>query len=131
MKDENTTHFLEDQINLLLQERFNIPSLYPFQRLVIQRIVEEDSEESNHEGSVVVLPTGGGKSLCFMLPSLLVEGITVLVYPLLSLMHDQIRRLKEVSIPYICIQGGQSHQERNLLLEKLKTKEARILVTNA
>jgi len=131
MKDETATHFLEDQINLLLQERFNIHSLYPFQRLVIQRIVEEDSEESNHEGSVVVLPTGGGKSLCFMLPSLLVEGITVLVYPLLSLMHDQIRRLDEVSIPYICIQGGQSYQERNLLLEKLKTKEARILVTNA
>jgi ATP-dependent DNA helicase RecQ len=46
-------------------------------------------------------------------------------------MHDQIRRLDEVSIPYICIQGGQSHQERNLLLEKLKNKEARILVTNA
>ncbi len=131
MKDETSTYFLEDQINNLLQERFKISSLYPFQQLVIQRIVEEDSEKSNHEGTVVVLPTGGGKSLCFMLPSLLVEGITVLVYPLLSLMHDQIRRLDEVSIPYICIQGGQSHEERYLLLEKLTNRDARILVTNA
>jgi len=131
MKDEIYTHFQEGQIQRLLRERFSISSLYPFQQLVIQRIIEEDYKENTHAGTVVVLPTGGGKSLCFMLPSLLVEGITVLIYPLLSLMHDQIRRLEEVSIPYICIQGGQSHAERKLLLARLTAGKAKILVTNA
>ncbi len=131
MKDAPKPSSLEESINALLTSRFHLTSLYPFQQLVIQRIAEEDGKENDHTGTLVVLPTGGGKSLCFMLPSIMVEGITVLVYPLLSLMHDQIRRLEEVSIPYICIQGGQSKEERALLLEKLKTREASILVTNA
>ncbi len=121
----------EKRITQILQQRFHIDSLYPFQRLVIQRIIEEDTEDRDHISTLVILPTGGGKSLCFMLPSLLVEGITVLVYPLLSLMNDQVRRLEEAGIGYVCIQGGQKERHRRQLINKLYSKEARVLVTNA
>ncbi|MGE4453519.1 MAG: RecQ family ATP-dependent DNA helicase [Sphaerochaeta sp.] len=131
MKDAPKPSSLEGNIESLLTSRFHLTSLYPFQQLVIQRIVEDDRQENDHRGTLVVLPTGGGKSLCFMLPSILVEGITILVYPLLSLMHDQTRRLDEVGIPYICIHGGQSQEERSSLLGLLNHGQVKVLVTNA
>ena len=118
-------------INLLAKERFGIPTLRPYQQLVIQRILELDTSESDHEGVVVTLPTGSGKSICFMLPALVVEGLTIIVYPLLSLMNDQIRRFTERGIGCVCIQGGQTPAERNALFASLADKRPRIVVTNA
>ncbi|MGH0052551.1 MAG: RecQ family ATP-dependent DNA helicase, partial [Sphaerochaetaceae bacterium] len=131
MKDTEYASLLETRIQTVLLDRFKLTALFPFQQLIIQRIVEGDKAERDHAGMLAVLPTGGGKSLCFMLPSLLVEGLTVLVYPLLSLMHDQIRRLEEAGIPSICIRGGQSEKKRRHLLSKLHGGETKILVTNA
>ncbi|NCC64651.1 MAG: ATP-dependent DNA helicase RecQ [Spirochaetia bacterium] len=122
---------LEETIDDLASHRFSVASLRPFQKLVITRILEHDTKISDHQGVVVVLPTGGGKSLCFMLSSLLVEGLTVLVYPLLSLMNDQERRLEAANIKNISIRGGQSTQERNNLFAKLDSKEVKVVITNA
>ena len=70
-------------------ERFGILALKPYQLLVIQRIMEqEDSFHVRHQ--IVILPTGTGKSLCFLIPATLCKGITVIVYPLLALMNDQM-----------------------------------------
>jgi ATP-dependent DNA helicase RecQ len=120
-----------DLINQLAKERFGIPTLRPYQQLVIQRVLERDREESDHEGVVVTLPTGSGKSICFMLPSLVVEGLTIIVYPLLSLMNDQMRRFSERGIGCVCIQGGQTPAQRNALFASLANKSPRIVVTNA
>ncbi|HAE43150.1 MAG TPA: ATP-dependent DNA helicase RecQ, partial [Clostridiales bacterium] len=81
-------------------------NLHPYQKLIIQRILEHDTESTDHEGMLVVLPTGSGKSVCFMLPSLLVTGLTIIVYPLLSLMNDQVKRFESSGIPCVCIRGG-------------------------
>ena len=121
----------EEKIDVLASQRFSVVSLRPFQKLVVTRILEHDDEQIDHQGIVVILPTGGGKSLCFMLSALLVEGLTVLVYPLLSLMNDQERRLKTAKINHICIRGGQSAEERKLLFEKIESKEVKMVVTNA
>ncbi len=121
----------EEKIDVLAFQRFSVVSLRPFQKLVVTRILEHDDEHTDHQGIVVTLPTGGGKSLCFMLSALLVEGLTILVYPLLSLMNDQERRLNAAQINHICIRGGQSRRERESLFQKLASKEVSVVVTNA
>ena len=80
---------------------------------------------------LVILPTGSGKSVCFMLPSLLVSGLTVIVYPLLSLMNDQVKRFEGRNIPCLCIRGGQTREQRERVWEKLSKKEATVVITNA
>ncbi len=99
--------------------------------MVIQRILEQDSEISDHKGMLVILPTGSGKSVCFMLPSLLVTGLTVIIYPLLSLMNDQVKRFEQSGIPCVCIRGGQTKEQRNNIWKKLSEREARVVITNS
>ena len=122
---------MQDLINKTALEKFGLQSLRPYQKLVIQRILEQDTEDSDHEGMLVILPTGSGKSVCFMLPSLLVKGLTVIVYPLLSLMNDQVKRFKQTDIPCVCIRGGQTNEQRSNIWKKLENKEAMVVITNA
>ncbi len=118
-----------DHITTLARERFGINAVRPFQYLVIRRILEEDKKETPHPGMIVTLPTGSGKSLCFMLPTLVVSGLTIIVYPLLALMSDQMRRFEEARIPVLCLKGGQSKKERREILTNLRN--VRALITNA
>lgn len=118
-----------DKITALAAERFGIHTIRPFQYLVMKRILEEDQRSDPHPGMIVSLPTGSGKSLCFMLPTLLVSGITIIVYPLLALMADQQRRFEEAHIPSLIIQGGQTPQERETLFSSLSN--TRVIITNA
>jgi ATP-dependent DNA helicase RecQ len=69
---------------------------------------------------IVILPTGAGKSLCFQLPAMLIEGLTLVVYPILSLMADQERSLRERGFSPVIIRGGQSKEERDEIWEKLE-----------
>jgi len=122
---------MQDLINKTALEKFGLTSLRPYQKLVIQRILEQDQQEADHEGMLVVLPTGSGKSVCFMLPSIIVSGLTIIVYPLLSLMNDQVKRFKHSGIPSVCIRGGQTKEQRSTIWKKLANKEARVVITNA
>ena len=122
---------LQEVITKTAKERFGLSSLRPYQKLVIQRILEQDGQTCDHEGMLVILPTGSGKSVCFMLPSLLVPGLTVIVYPLLSLMNDQVKRFEGRNIPCLCIRGGQTREQRERVWEKLSKKEATVVITNA
>ena len=64
--------------------------------------------------SLLVMPTGAGKSLCYMLPAAMLPGLTIVVSPLIALMQDQMKRLP-VSLPGACFSGGMStHQASNL-----------------
>jgi len=79
---------------------------------------------------IVILPTGSGKSLCFQLPALLMEGVTLVIYPLLGLMADQARRLAERNLSTVVLRGGQSREERELLWEMVKSCKAKFILAN-
>ena len=71
----------------LLRERFGFSSFRPGQREVLRSLAEQGA-------ALAVFPTGGGKSLCYQLPALLLEGVTLVVSPLIALMKDQIDFLR-------------------------------------
>ena len=77
--------------------------------------------------SIVVLPTGGGKSLCFQAPALMFPGLTVVVSPLISLMKDQIDSLLENGISAGRLDSSMSHPERNQIYDRLRSGALKLL----
>ena len=70
--------------------------------------------------SVVVMPTGGGKSLCYQLPALMLEGVTLVVSPLIALMKDQVDALAARGIPTTFINSSLSYSETNKRLSEMR-----------
>ncbi len=67
--------------------------------------------------SVTVLPTGGGKSLCFQAPAVCLPGLAVVVSPLISLMKDQVDALNSCGVPAACLNSGLSHEEQEAVVQ--------------
>ncbi len=70
--------------------------------------------------SLVVMPTGAGKSLCYQLPAVSLRGLTLIVSPLISLMTDQVRQLRTLRIPAMMLCSGQSWDEQREVMAKLR-----------
>lgn len=129
---------------------FGIKYLFPWQRMVVANILEafdirvkvpsENSENKEdpyrNEDSflrgkqIVLLPTGAGKSLCFLVPAVVLPGITIVIYPLIALMADQYRRMTEGSLQAVMFRGGQSTEEREESFSKLKSGQAKVIIAN-
>lgn len=77
--------------------------------------------------SLTVLPTGGGKSLCFQAPALLAEGLTIVVSPLISLMKDQVDSLTNCGVPAARLDSSQEHGERSEALRSLEAGALKLL----
>lgn len=90
--------------------RFGLQSFRPGQREVISSIVDGDD-------CLCVMPTGGGKSLCYQLPSIFRQGLTIVVSPLIALMKDQVDSLGERGIPAALINSTLSSGEQNERLQ--------------
>lgn len=89
----------------LLQSHWGFTSFYPYQEDVIRAIC-------NGRDSLTVVPTGGGKSLCYQLPALLMEGVGIVVSPLISLMQDQVDSLRAMGISASALHSSMSSSER-------------------
>lgn len=76
---------------------------------------------------LAVLPTGGGKSLCFQLPALVRDGLVLVISPLVALMQDQVRQLQRCGIPAACLHGGMAPAERLRLQQDLRDQRLRLL----
>lgn len=118
-----------DEYRSKAKEYFGISYLRPYQELVIRHILEA---EENEEGSnlLVCLPTGSGKSICFMLPSLIIKKKTIILYPLLSLMKDQENRFRNAGIPAITLKGGMDKDILASEINRFLLEEASVLITN-
>ncbi|WP_346659957.1 ATP-dependent DNA helicase RecQ [Chryseolinea sp. H1M3-3] len=83
------------------------------------RALQEDIIQSVLKGqdTLALLPTGGGKSVCFQVPALLLEGICIVVTPLIALMKDQVMQLKQRGIEAVSIHSGMSRQQVDILLD--------------
>src|SRR5208282_4378020 len=92
-----------------LLERFGLERFRPGQREAVQAALDG-------RDSLVVMPTGGGKSLCYQLPALAGEGLVVVVSPLIALMSDQWRRLKQAGVSSTMLASGmqEGHNEQAL-----------------
>jgi len=135
--------FPQDEATVAAKKAFNINYLFPWQRLVIQNILDsarsvtDESIETTEQNDIVcrgrqivLLPTGAGKSLCFLTPSILLKGATLIIYPLLALMTDQKRRMEEAGIPCVEFRGGQTKAERNKNLLLIKEQKVKVILTN-
>jgi ATP-dependent DNA helicase RecQ len=81
----------------------------------------------NRQDLLMVLPTGGGKSLCYQLPALVLEGITIVISPLLALMHDQVEALKAMGIEAAMISSMQTEQEAKEIYRKVYNNQLKLL----
>ena len=87
---------LQQRALQVLRRTFGFSQFFPVQAEVIVRVLQ-------HRDALVVMPTGGGKSLCYQLPGLLFEGLTVVVSPLVALMQDQVSQLGAVGVSAACL----------------------------
>jgi len=70
--------------------------------------------------TLVVMPTGAGKSLCFQLPAVALKGLTLIISPLISLMTDQVRQLRALRIPAMMLCSGQTWDEQSAVMSRLR-----------
>ena len=81
----------------------------------------------NQQDTLVVLPTGGGKSICFQLPALLQSGVTLVVSPLVALMENQVQELRERHLPAATLHSQLSPHQRRQVLQSLDNQSLRLL----
>jgi ATP-dependent DNA helicase RecQ len=73
-----------------------------------------------HRDTLVVMPTGAGKSLCYQLPAVALRGLTLIVSPLISLMTDQVRQMRALRIPALMLCSGQSWDEQREVMARMR-----------
>jgi len=103
-----------------LQHYFGHESFREQQEEVIDAIL-------NHQDLLMILPTGGGKSLCYQLPSLMMSGVTVVISPLLALMHDQVVALRSSGILSAMLSSMQSLEESRQIEQQLRQNKIKLL----
>ena len=81
----------------------------------------------NKEDVLAIMPTGGGKSICYQVPALCLEGITIVISPLISLMKDQVDALKTMGVKARLINSSLSNSEYNEALEEIENDECKII----
>jgi ATP-dependent DNA helicase RecQ len=111
---------MNDAISRALQTHFGFDEFLPGQREVVENLVAGRS-------ALAVFPTGGGKSLCYQLPALLLEGVTLVVSPLIALMKDQIDALQRRGIAAARLDSTLSADEYRDVLQRVRSGKLKLL----
>jgi ATP-dependent DNA helicase RecQ len=104
----------------LLQKHFGFHSFRPGQEEVIGHVLAGND-------AIVLMPTGGGKSLCYQIPALALDGLTVVVSPLIALMKDQVQALQGNGIPAAYLNSSLSFQEELAIINDLDAHRLKLL----
>ena len=94
----------------ILEHYWKFSEFKPQQEAIIEAVLA-------NEDCIVLLPTGGGKSICFQIPALLKEGICIVVSPLIALMQDQVNNLKEKGIKAMALTSGLNYDDIDRMLD--------------
>ncbi len=104
----------------ILKDIFGHDAFRSFQEEVVDCILAK-------QDVLTILPTGGGKSLCYQLPTLLMNGTTVVISPLIALMQDQIKALNDLNISAEMISSATSNDENSFTLQRLLNGELKFI----
>src|SRR5205807_3487243 len=103
-----------------LQKYFGIPAFRPMQEEAISSLLSK-------RDTFILMPTGGGKSLCYQLPAVMMDGTAIIISPLISLMKDQVDKLASRNIPAAAFNSSQSFDESRSIFEKVRSGELKLL----
>jgi ATP-dependent DNA helicase RecQ len=94
----------------LLEHYWNFSEFKPQQEAIIEAVL-------SNEDCIALLPTGGGKSICFQIPAMIRKGICIVISPLVALMHDQVNNLNSKGIKSMALTSGFSHSDLDRMLD--------------
>lgn len=104
----------------VLKKYFGYDNFRPMQKDIIEHILEK-------KDCIVLMPTGGGKSICYQVPAILSEGTCVVVSPLIALMKDQVEALKRNQVPADYINSSQTSAEISVIQNRLMNGQLKLL----
>lgn len=104
----------------LLKDVFGFDAFRPGQEEIVDAV-------RTGQNVLAIMPTGGGKSLCFQLPALMREGVTVVISPLIALMRDQVRALREAGVEAGALTSGNTEEETNAVWRALEDGTLKLL----
>ena len=111
---------IEAQALTILRRFYGYSSFRPMQLDIIRSVLSGSD-------TLVLMPTGGGKSLTFQIPSLIMDGCTIVVTPLIALMHDQVTALRSMGIPAATINSNQNDAENRDVVEAMARGHIKLL----
>lgn len=104
----------------LLKDVFGFDTFRPLQEKVIAHVLEK-------KDALAIMPTGGGKSLCYQIPGMIFDGLTIVVSPLISLMKDQVDQLRENGVSALFLNSSLGMEEYRANVERLKENRVKLL----
>jgi len=120
LSDTYVKRIMIDRAKIILGDVFGYDEFRPFQREIIGNVLKK-------KDTLVIMPTGGGKSLCYQIPALIFKGLTVVVSPLISLMKDQVEQLTELGVPAVFLNSSLSNEEYNRNVKRLRKNGVKLL----
>jgi ATP-dependent DNA helicase RecQ len=104
----------------ILKSVFGYDQFRPLQAEVIEHVLQK-------RDTLAIMPTGGGKSLCYQIPALLFPGLTVVVSPLIALMKDQVEQLHELGVPALFLNSSLSLEEYRRNMAQVRSGKVKLL----
>ena len=104
----------------ILKSTFGYDTFKPLQREIIDNVMAR-------RDTLVIMPTGGGKSLTYQVPALMLDGLTVVVSPLIALMKDQVEQLQALGVPALFLNSSLAPEEYQANMDSIKSGQTRLL----
>jgi ATP-dependent DNA helicase RecQ len=108
------------QANHVLKSVFGFEQFRESQQAIISNVL-------NQQNTLAIMPTGGGKSLCYQIPGIVFDGLTIVVSPLISLMQDQVRQLNELAVPAGLLNSSLSSEDYQSSVKAIQQQQVKLL----
>lgn len=117
---EQGSNTVINKANVVLKDVFGFDQFRQSQEAIISNVL-------NQQNTLAIMPTGGGKSLCYQIPGIVFNGLTIVISPLISLMQDQVRQLNELAIPACVLNSSLTDSEYQTNLDAINQQQIKLL----